>query len=90
MDNFGRLQLELLKKLENKEMTNEQAQFAVENYWVGGLKKAVVDGDVEEGSLMAGQSVGLVEKIQPMKKIIQELVNDAEKELQAVKSLINK
>jgi enoyl-[acyl-carrier protein] reductase II len=89
MDNFGKLQLELLKQLENKEITHEAAQFAVENYWVGGLRKAVVDGDVEIGSLMAGQSVGLVDKIQPMKKIIQELVGDAEKELQTVKSYMN-
>ncbi len=85
-ENFGKLQLELLKKLEKGEITREEAQFEVERYWVGGLRKGVVDGDIENGSLMAGQSVGLVEKIQPMREMIQELVDDTEKELQSVKS----
>jgi enoyl-[acyl-carrier protein] reductase II len=85
-ENFGKLQLELLKKLEKGEITREEAQFEVERYWVGGLRKGVVDGDIENGSLMAGQSVGLVEKIQPMRDMIRELVDDTEKELQSVKS----
>jgi enoyl-[acyl-carrier protein] reductase II len=86
MENFGKLQLELLKKLENKEIGREEAQFEVERFWVGGLRKAVCDGDIENGSLMAGQSVGLMYKVQPMKEIIQEMVNEAEKELQLVKN----
>jgi enoyl-[acyl-carrier protein] reductase II len=86
MENFGKLQMELLKKLENKEITREEAQFEVERYWVGGLRKAVIDGDIDNGSLMAGQSVGLMYKVQPMKDIIQEMVSEAEKELQAVKN----
>ncbi len=88
MEAFGKLQLELLKKLENGEISREEAQFEVERYWVGGLRKAAVEGDIEAGSLMAGQSVGLVHKIQPMKEIIDELIQDTEKELQAVKANI--
>ena len=42
------------------------------------LRKAVVDGDVENGSVMAGQSVGLVDKVQPMREIVAELVREAE------------
>jgi enoyl-[acyl-carrier protein] reductase II len=87
-ENFGKLQLELIKKLENGEITREEAQFEVERYWVGGLRRGVLDGDIEHGSLMAGQSVGLVEKIQPIHEIISELVGDAEKELQSVKSVL--
>lgn len=85
-DEFGKLQLALLKQLESGEITREKAQFEVESFWVGALRKAVVDGDVEGGSLMAGQSVGLIKKVQPMRDIIAELVGDADAELQAVQS----
>ena len=53
---------------------------------MGGLRKAAVEGDVDHGSCMAGQSVGLVDKIQPMKEIFAELIRDAEAELEAVKA----
>jgi enoyl-[acyl-carrier protein] reductase II len=41
------------------------------------LRRAVIEGDVEHGSLMAGQSVGLVRQIQPTAEIIAELVEQA-------------
>jgi len=88
-ENFGKLQLELIGKLERGEISRKEAQFEVERYWVGGLRKGVVEGDIEYGSLMAGQSVGLVEKIQPISEIIRELVEDTEKELNAVKNILN-
>lgn len=88
MDDFGKLQLILLKKLENKEITKIDAQYEVEKFWMGSLRNAVVDGDIEKGSLMAGQSVGLAKKIQPLKEIINELVSDAEKELERVKEIL--
>ena len=48
-----------------------------------------MDGDVSHGSLMAGQSVGLVDSVMPVKDIINELVTEAESELQRVrKSLV--
>jgi enoyl-[acyl-carrier protein] reductase II len=61
----------------------------VEKYWAGALREAAVDGDVSGGSLMAGQSVGLVHKIQPVKEIIKELVNDAESEFQRLRGIMN-
>ena len=85
-DEFGKLQLSLLKKLEAGEIRRQDAQAQVEKFWVGALRKAVVEGDVEYGSVMAGQSVGLVDKIVPLKDLIAELVNDAEKELESVRS----
>ena len=84
MEDFGKLQFELLKKLQNNEITREKAQYDVESYWAGRLRDAVVDGNVDKGSLMAGQSVGLVDKIVPMKDMLAELVADAEAELQRV------
>jgi enoyl-[acyl-carrier protein] reductase II len=53
-------------------------QLAIEHYWAGALRRAVVDGDVENGSLMAGQSVGMVTKEQSVADIIAELVAEAE------------
>lgn len=84
MSKFGKLQLELLKKLEAKELTREQAQYEVENFWIGSLRNAVQAGDVENGSLMAGQSVGLVNQIQPMQAMIKEVIAEAEAELEFV------
>ena len=53
-------------------------QLAIEHYWAGALRRAVVDGDVENGSLMAGQSVGMVTKEQGVADIIADLVTEAE------------
>lgn len=80
-DEFGQLQLELLKKLETEEITREKAQYEVEKFWIGALQRAVQDGDVDRGSLMAGQGVGLVHEVRPMKEVIRTLVADAEEEL---------
>ncbi|MCE3233728.1 MAG: 2-nitropropane dioxygenase, partial [Rickettsiaceae bacterium] len=54
------------------------AQLQIEHFWAGALRKAVIDGDVENGSLMAGQSVGMVTKEQPVKEILNELIEQAE------------
>lgn len=87
-EQFGRLQLELLGKLERGEMTREQAQYEVERFWVGALRRGVVDGDVEGGSLMAGQSVGLIDSVRPMREAVDELLADAEDELGKVAARI--
>ena len=41
----------------------------------------MIDGDIEHGSLMAGQSVAFAKKIQPVAEIIEELVASAESKL---------
>ncbi len=68
-------------------MDREQAQFAVERFWIGALKNAVIDGDVTKGSLMAGQSVGLVDEVKPLKSIIDEMIGDAESELKRLQQI---
>jgi len=90
MDEFGKLQMKLLQDLGHKRISREKAQYEVENYWVDSLRRGVVDGDVEGGSLMAGQSVGLVDNIMPVRDIMQELVDDAEAELQRMQRLLCK
>ena len=81
---FGSLQLRLLRELDAGRITREKAQFQVENFWMGGLRRAVVEGDTEHGSLMAGQSVGLIHEILPMRTIIQNLIREAEEEFERI------
>ena len=81
-DEFGKLQLSLLRKLEDNVIDRTEAQYEVERFWMGALRNAVVDGDMKNGSLMAGQSVGLADKILPLQGIFDELINDAEAEMQ--------
>ena len=87
-DEFGKFQMELLKELDDQKIDSKEAQFAVEKFWAGALREAVVEGDVLQGSLMAGQSVGLVDEIKPIKEIVDEMVADAENELQRLKRML--
>ena len=75
---FNRLQIALLNKVKAGEMPREEAQVRLEEFWVGALRRAVLEGDVEHGSLMAGQSVAFVKKIQPVREILDELIAGAE------------
>ena len=50
----------------------------LEELTLGSLRKAVIDGDVVHGSLMAGQSAGLVKREQTCKEIIEEITREAE------------
>jgi enoyl-[acyl-carrier protein] reductase II len=84
-DDFGHLQLDLLGKLDRGEISREAAQLQVETFWMGALRNAVIDGDVQRGSLMAGQSVGLIKKCESVREIIMDLVNGTESELQRVR-----
>lgn len=43
----------------------------------GGLKRAVQEGDVETGSLMAGQIAGLIKEERPVKEIIEDVIQKA-------------
>jgi len=85
MEHFGELQIELLEQLRQGAVNRQDAQNKVEEYWVGSLRRAAVDGDVEDGSLMAGQSVGLVNRVQPLREILQELVAEADQALAEVR-----
>jgi enoyl-[acyl-carrier protein] reductase II len=88
-EEFGRLQLDLIKELNAGRITREKAQFQVESFWMGGLRRAVLEGDIEYGSLMAGQSVGLIDEILPMNTIIRSLIQEAEEEFGRIKGKID-
>tara|TARA_B100000941_G_C28498924_1_gene552746 strand:- start:4 stop:999 length:996 start_codon:yes stop_codon:yes gene_type:complete len=77
---FLEKQKEVLKNLEQGNVSLKEAQLTIEKFWSGSLKKAVIDGDIENGSLMAGQSVSMVKKIQPVKEIIEEIIQQASHE----------
>ena len=74
---FLEFQAETLRRFQSGELTKEAAQLAIEHFWAGALRRAVIDGDIEQGSVMAGQSVGLVTSIQPVAEIIAEIVEQA-------------
>ena len=71
---FAEAQVELIGRYRRGELSYDEAALAIEHFWAGALRRAVIDGDVEHGSLMAGQSVGLVRAEQPMAEILAELV----------------
>lgn len=70
-------QAEVIRRFRAGELSKDEAQLAIEQFWAGALRRAVIEGDVETGSVMAGQSVGLVTREQPTAEIIAELVEQA-------------
>ena len=73
----------LRNKLARKYLKLEKEGASIEELealGVGGLKKAVIDGDVDNGSLMAGQIAGMIDKEQTAKEIVEELFNEAEQQ----------
>ena len=75
---FTAKQLEVARALDKGGLPMLEAQLQIEHYWAGALRRAVIDGDVENGSLMAGQSVGMVTREEPVAEIIAMLVDQAE------------
>ena len=74
---FEAFQRETITRFRSGEIEHKEAQLAIEHFWAGALRRAAIDGDVESGSLMAGQSVGMVTAEQPTSAIIAELVDQA-------------
>ncbi len=74
---FTAKQREVAASLDSGAVEMAEAQLQIEHYWAGALRRAVIDGDVEHGSLMAGQSVGMVTKEEPVADIIATLMDEA-------------
>lgn len=75
---FTAKQIEVAGLLDREEVVMGEAQLQIEHYWAGALRRAVVDGDIEGGSLMAGQSVGMVKEEEPVARIIATLMAECE------------
>ncbi len=62
----------------------------LEKITLGGLRRAVLDGDVKRGSVMMGQVAGLIKEIKPVAKVLEDLINEAINELNPLVNSINK
>lgn len=74
---FTAKQREVALSLDEGRVAMLEAQLQIEHYWAGALRRAVIDGDVEHGSVMAGQSVGMVTKEEPVAEILASLMDEA-------------
>ncbi|APR51883.1 2-nitropropane dioxygenase [Sphingomonas koreensis] len=74
---FTAKQREVAQLLDENKVEMMEAQLQIEHYWAGALRRAVIEGDVDNGSLMAGQSVGMVTKEEPVAEIIAQLMAEA-------------
>ncbi|QKR98423.1 2-nitropropane dioxygenase [Sphingomonas sp. CL5.1] len=79
---FTQKQREVAQALDEGRVAMAEAQLQIEHYWAGALRRAVIDGDVEHGSVMAGQSVGMVTKEEPVADIIATLMAEAAQALE--------
>ncbi|KAF0227606.1 MAG: Dioxygenases related to 2-nitropropane dioxygenase [Erysipelotrichaceae bacterium] len=63
-------------KLEKEGADREE----LEKLTLGSLRKAVFDGDMENGSVMMGQIAGMVKEIKPLAEIFESIIQDAQKQ----------
>jgi enoyl-[acyl-carrier protein] reductase II len=77
-EEFAAKQREVALLLDQGSVDMTEAQLRIERFWAGALRRAVIDGDVENGSLMAGQSVGMVTQEEPVAEIIAALLAESE------------
>ncbi len=82
-EEFTAKQIEVAGMLDRSEVDMGEAQLQIEHYWAGALRRAVIDGDVENGSLMAGQSVGMLKSEEPVADIIAQPMSECEAALVA-------
>jgi enoyl-[acyl-carrier protein] reductase II len=76
-ERFIALQRQLIERVAQGELSQREGQLEIEHFWAGALRRAVIDGDIETGSLMAGQSVGFVTHEQSAAEIIDEVIGQA-------------
>ncbi len=77
-EEFIAKQIEVARRLDEGVVDMAAAQLEIEHFWAGALRRAVIDGDIESGSLMAGQSVGMVTREEPVATIMGELMTECE------------
>ena len=75
---FIDFQVKIIDEYQKGSVELKSAILAIEQFWVGALKKAVIDGDIDNGSLMSGQIVGLIKQEKSVQQIIDDLLKDIE------------
>lgn len=69
-------------KREKEGFTKEE----LEKYTLGALKRSVIEGDIKNGSLMCGLSIGQIDKIKSLEEIIKTLIDEYLEELEKIKN----
>jgi enoyl-[acyl-carrier protein] reductase II len=87
VEEFTRLQIELLDKIEKGEIDTEEATNRVERFWLGALKRGMKEGDLEYGSLMAGNAVGLMNEIKTVSEVIRDMIRETDEELAKIEKV---
>lgn len=77
-EEFTAKQVAVAKLLDAGEVDMGEAQLQIERFWAGALRRAAIEGDIESGSIMAGQSVGMVTREEPVAEIIAALMAESE------------
>jgi enoyl-[acyl-carrier protein] reductase II len=77
-EEFTAKQREVAQLLDEGKVEMGEAQLMIEHFWAGALRRAVIGGDVESGSLMAGQSVGMVTEEEPVATIMARLIQQSD------------
>ena len=67
-------------KMESQALPRDE----LEKLTLGSLRRAVYDGDIKTGSLMAGQDCGMINSIRPVRRILEDLYSEYEEELKRV------
>jgi enoyl-[acyl-carrier protein] reductase II len=74
------LRNKLTRKFDEMEKSGTPPE-EIDDLGVGSLRLAMVEGDIENGTVMAGQVCGMVKKVQPAREIIMDIMNSAESTL---------
>lgn len=87
---IGGTPVRIIKNKMAKEYIKKEKEGAnveeLEVYTLGSLRKAVLDGDIINGSLMAGQVAGMVKEVLPVKTIIENMFNEYKEAYQKLTS----
>lgn len=67
-----------------KEERNGANREVLEKLTLGGLRRAVQDGDIKHGSVMMGQIAGLVHEVKSLSDIFEDLMQDSRTQFQAL------
>jgi enoyl-[acyl-carrier protein] reductase II len=89
-ERFAAKQREIAEHLDGKRLEMARRSCRSNIIGRGALRRAVVDGDIETGSVMAGQSVGMVTKEQPTAEIIAELMDQARRRSLGAEQLLRR
>ncbi len=76
------LKNKLTRQIQELDKTGDTA--AIEEAGTGKLAAAMRDGDIQHGSIMAGQAAAMVDRVQPAAEIIQELMSEAEETISSL------